>query len=238
MTPRQSAMYKAVLFAAGLIIIAVSFFLLNAGRIITPIDYFTWASILIMYWVVFCPLFFSSYSLRVFNGSIPSIAIIWTSILIYTGASIVVIVLLRTFIISFRLALVIQMILLFFFAILVYYGYFSHSHADYVEAREHNQRHYLREMKEIAVSLEARIPNLPQGTAEVQKLMKRTLEDIRFISPIENDRGTDLEIKIIDTLRTIEQYWDILIEGGNISALDKDIRNLQMLIRERKSLRN
>ncbi|MDR2841733.1 MAG: hypothetical protein LBV52_00850 [Spirochaetaceae bacterium] len=237
MTKNQSLIFRIVLFLLGAAIIALAFFLFgNGSSELSQNDKFIWASIAIMYIVFFCPFFFSKITIGNFSVKIPNLALVWTALVFYIVISIGIIALLKTSHISFNTALVIQAILFFLLAISVYFAYFAQTHVQNVAAEEAHIRQNLSEAKTKAASLLINVQNLNGQYESVQKTILRTLDDIKYLSPVSND--SELELKIIALLNLLSMHCETIAQGGHAQTIENDANNLQMLVKQRKLIRN
>lgn len=216
----------------------LAFSLFTRGRELSSKDMFMWISIGIMYLVFFTPFFFSVLPIGTFSRKIPSVVIIWSGIFVYIPASVVVIGLLRFFVISLNVALVVQSIVLFAFLMAVYFGYFASSHAGNVAAEEKNTSRYLTEMKNMAASLALKAGSLSNDYEGIQKLIKQSADDIRYFSPVDQNRSTEIDFRILDVVGNLLEFCDTPAEGGHVVYFEREVKQLQVLIKERKLLRN
>ena len=236
MTRTQSLFSRFLLFLVGIGIIILAFFLITGGRELNRIDAFVWTSIGLIYLLFFIPFFFSAINIANFSGKVPVLSIVWTGIMLYAAASIVIILLVRTDHVSLNTAIIIQAILLFMFFIDVYFAYFASAHVSSVAAEESSLRQYITEIKSKAQVLSLSVNRLPAEYEKAQKNIQRVLEDIRFISPVK-DAG-DLEPNILRSLDKLSEIIDGVQSGAHPVSLDNEIANLQMLVNKRKLSRN
>jgi hypothetical protein len=197
MTRNQSLFFRFMLFVMGAGIVALAFHLFAGGRELTQTDKFMWISIAGMYVVLFAPLFFSSVHIGNFSFKIPSLTLVWMGVCLYLPASAAVIILLRAALISFNAALVIQAVLVFLLAGTVYLGYFANARVREVAAEEAGLRQYLTEIKNRASALTPAVNALPAGYGKIQETLRRALGDIKYITPVQNNMGTETELKIL-----------------------------------------
>ena len=239
MTRNQSLLFRLFLFLAGAGIIFLAFFVTRGDRELSRIDAFVWASIGLMYLIFFVPFFFSAISIGNFSGKIPSLTLVWTGVLLYIAVSVAVILLLVIAnVIGFNAAIIIQAVLVFLFAINVYLAYFASSHARIVVAQETGKQQYINQIKSKAQSLLLSVNRLSAEYGNAQKTLKQTIEDIKFIYPVDGGAGNDLELRILQSLNTISEYCDNIQTGAHTAALESEAENLRMLVKERKLLRN
>jgi hypothetical protein len=230
------------LFGAG--VMAFAFVLNTSGKVLTNATIFTWLSVGIMYLMFFIPIFFSTINIANFSGKIPSLSIIWTGITGYVIASIIVIILLSNAGISLNKALAGQAALLFLFAVCVFLAFSASSHARRVDEEEKKKRQFVTGLKARAQILSPSLNNLPSEYEAVKTAIARTLEEIKYISPVDRFEGFDLELKIMDSLDAISDVCDNIAAGDQVVPmetsvpLEKEAWMLQLLVKERKLLRN
>jgi hypothetical protein len=227
-----------MLFAFGAGIVVLAFFLITDGQVRTREDGFMWISIAFSYLVFFVPFFFSVIRQGNFSSKIPSLALVWLGIFIYIPLSIGVIVLLKTAVLPFNAAIIIQAVLIFVFATNVYFGYFANAHTQSVAREEAELREYLSEIKQKAAVLSLTVNALPGGFEKAQATLRRALDDIKYLSPVQGFVGKEAEKAIILSLDSIKSLCVAATEGARPSSFDKDADRLLTLVRERKLLRN
>jgi len=239
MTKNQSLLLRLMLFLAGAGVIVLAFFLLASGRELAGIDAFVWVSIGLMYFVFFLPFLFSMLTARNFSQKVPSLPPVWLSIFFYIGISILNIILL-VFVpfVSLNISIVAQSILFFSLGVVFYFAYFASSHARNVADEEANKQQYLKQIKPKAQSLLLVINRLPVEHEKTQKILKQTLEDIRFISPVNDGMGDELELHIMQSLNNVSELCSGISTGARPASLGTEAEKLRMLVKERKLLRN
>ena len=239
MTRNQSSLFKFLLFIAGAGIIVLAFFLFRKEEL-TGEDIFVWISIGVMYIVLALPFLFSAINIANFSGKIPSLVMVWLGIMFYTAASIVVILLLKraSSVIDLDKAILIQAILLFLFIINIYFAYFASSHVRNVAAAEAEKQQYISQLKPKSQSLLLSVNRLPAEYEKAQKTLKQTIEEIRYIYPVDSGAGNDLETQIIRSLNILSEYCGNIQAGARPAGLESEAENLRMLVKERKLLRN
>jgi hypothetical protein len=222
----------------GIFVIVVAYNLINGENKPAAGDTFMWASIVGMYLVLSCPFLFSTIGIKNFSGKIPSLTMVWIGIFLYIPLSIIIIFLLKISIFSINAALIVQAVLLFFFVLNIYFGYFASSHAVQVAANEAEQKLYLTEIKSKAASLTLKAGALPSEYEQIQKELKQTADDIRYISPVDGGNGMELELQILTSLDFLIQYCDAASRGSRPLYLEEETKKLRTIVKERKLLRN
>lgn len=238
MTRNQSLARRTALFLFGAGVVALAFFLNTRGKVLTGAAIFTWLSIGAMYPIFFIPAFFSNLTVANFSGKIPSLSVMWTSVIGYIIASIIVIMLLSNAVISLNKAVTGQAALLFLFAVCVFLAFFASSHARTVGEEEGKKIQFTSGLKARAQILSLALNSLPSEYEAAKTATLRSLEEIKYLSPVEGFEGFDLEFKIMDSLNSISDICDGIAEGAHAVSLEREAWMLQMLVKERKLLRN
>jgi hypothetical protein len=238
MTQKQSLFFRFVLFLMGAGIVFLAFHLFAGNRELTRADKFMWVSIAGMYGVFFLPVFFSRIRIGNFSAKIPSLTLVWMGVFLYLPASIAVIVLLKSEAISYNTGLVIQAILVFLLALAVYLGYFANAHVGAVAGEEAALRRHLSEIKNKASLLALAVNALPAGYEAVQATLRRAIDDIKYITPVQNSAGADAELKIISALDTVKEVCGSVAGGARPATFEAEAEKLYTYVKERKLLRN
>jgi hypothetical protein len=236
MTKNQLLFFRTMLFAAGAGIVLLSFFLLTAGKELIQIDAFMWVSIGILYLVFWTPFFFSHITIGNFSVKIPRLSLVWLGVVLYTVASIVILALLRNRIIAFNAAVIAEAVLLFFFAINIYFAFLASQRVANVAAKEKTKLAPLTGIKNKARITALAVQSLPSQFENEQKILMSTFEEIKYISPVRD--AEELELRIISVLNHIQELCDAVQSSGAPSGFDNCVQNLQMLVKQRKLLRN
>jgi hypothetical protein len=237
MTAKQSLFFRTILFLLGAGIVVFAFFLSTREKELTESIAFIWISIAVMYLIFFTPFFFSMVRVGNFSAKIPSLALVWTGIIGYILLSVINIFLLIKGM-PFTVVITTQCILLFLFFIDVYFAYFASGHVSSVAAEEKGKQQYVHELKTKAQTLLLHVRALPAEYGAAQKQISTAIEDCKYIYPVDNGAGDALELKIIAALQSIEEICGSIAAGGHSSDMEKIANNLQMLVKERKLIRN
>jgi hypothetical protein len=128
--------------------------------------------------------------------------------------------------------------MVFLFGIAVYLACFAADHVRQVGREEKNKACYIAEIKSKAQILVLSLNSLSGAHENPQKILKQTIEDIKYLSPVNGDMGYELELKIIIALNTLSELCKDIAAGGHPITLESEAKQLQMLVKERKVLRN
>jgi hypothetical protein len=131
---------------------------------------------------------------------------------------------------------IIQAALLFLFFVDVYFAYFAVDHVHAVATEEADKQQYLTCIKSKAQVLQLSIEKFQPES--VQKILRRVLDDIKYIYPVNNGAGNDLEFKIMQSIDVLSELADGIQSGANPAAPEPEAVNLQTLVNKRKLLRN
>ncbi|MDR0641611.1 MAG: hypothetical protein LBG07_04040 [Treponema sp.] len=238
MTGKRFLALRSLLFVAGGGIIVLAFFLNGGGKTLDRINGFMWVSIALMYLVIFVPFFFSAIRIGNFSAKIPSLVMVWAGVFVYVPLSTAVIILLKTGILTFHVSVIIQTVLVFIFAVNIYFGYFANLHLRNTALEESNLYACLTEIKSKAASLSLFLARLPARYEEIQKTLKRSLDDIKYITPVQNGLGNDGENRILASLEQIRTRCETIAQGGTPPDFETRVDELKALVNERKLLRN
>jgi hypothetical protein len=163
---------------------------------------------------------------------------VWGGIFLYIPVSVAVILALKNSAIVLNTALVIQAVLVFLFLIDIYFAYFANSHIQTVAVEESGKLQYVTEMKNKALLLVVKAGSLTGAYEKVQTQIKRAAEDIRYFSPVDRGKSMETDLKIINSIENLSQLCDVVSGGGHPDSFDAEINKLEILIKERKLLRN
>jgi hypothetical protein len=144
--------------------------------------------------------------------------------------------LLRFSIISLNAALVLQSIAVFALLLYIFFGCFASSHAGSAAAEEADKLYALTEIKNKASLLALKAGSLPAEYGETRKLIKKSSDDIRYLSPAGHSAETDS--KIISVIERLSEICDNVSGGSHTASFEQEAKKLQALIAERKLLRN
>jgi hypothetical protein len=134
-------------------------------------------------------------------------------------------------VVEIGIALVAQAILFVFFAALVYVAYFGGSGGTQAERFAS-----IKKLQSLAAAVDLKVSDLPDEYSAVRKTLNQIIEDLRYLAPLKSKRSVELEKKIMDNLHFMGQYCDSAILGGNVLAFEREVKNLQALVRQRKAL--
>jgi hypothetical protein len=190
-----------------------------------------------MYLIFSLPFFFSAINIINFSVKIPSLTLVWSGIVSYIAASILLLFLLAFFnVLSISIAIIIQAVLLFIFFLFVYFAYFASSYAGNVAEEEADKQQYLNQIKPKAQTLLLLMNKLPADFTKAQKTLAQSIEQIKFIYPVDRGAGSDLELQILQSLNKLSELCNT--PGAIPSVLEGESEKLLMLVKERKLLRN
>jgi len=238
MNKNQSLLFRLLLFFAGAGVVTLAFVLLRADPF-TDRDAFVWISIGVLYLIFFVPFFFSIIKAGSFSGKIPSLAQVWFSVFLYAMISIGIIVL--VLVLPFDLLnvfIILQSILLFLFAVSMYFAYFASAHVGKVALEEVGKQQHINRIKPKAQALLLAVNGLPGEHEKTQATLKQALEDIRYIYPVDGGAGSELELQILRSLDTVSELCGGVSDGARPISLEAEADRLRMLVKERKLLRN
>ena len=192
MTEKQSNLFRIILFAAGLGIMLLAFFLFRSP-VMAAVEIFMWINIAVCYLVFFIPFFFGAIHLKGLAAATSSYVIIWISDLIFVVCAVSFCVLVPLKLVEIRLAVLTEAVLFFVAIILVYFAVFTGSH---IKSVKQNETHAMASIKQIRSSMETlsfKATSLGDGYGEEKKTLEALTEEVKYISPVKDIMGAKFE---------------------------------------------
>ena len=235
MNSKHLNIFKNLLFVLGLVIIAIAFAVVNSPmpeQGLTSGQKFLWVEIVICYLVFFIPFFFSSISSKNIDTKITSTIAIWISVIIFEIIAIALAVLSLNDVVKIKVSIIVELIVFFISAIFVYFGYFSRNHIGNVQAQEKQSLNKIKELKSAFEILNLKTQMWPDELNAQKAAVKKLCDDVRYISPLESDAASKIEMKLIVAANVIME--------SNLSSAEMDSKILELtnLISQRKLLKN
>lgn len=234
MNSKQLNFFKTLLFIFGLAIIGIAFSIFNSSIPeggLKPAQKFFWVEMVVCYIVFFVPFFFSSITTKKFDTKITSTVNIWLSVIFFEIVAIAFAVLVLKRIVSIRISILVELVVLFLSAIFVYFGYFAGNHIGNVQAQEQNSLSKISELKSAFEMLNLKTEMWNEDLQAEKESVKKLCDDVRYMSPVDSDLASKLEMKLIISA-------SVLTESNFVkSELDEKILELKNLIGQRKMLR-
>lgn len=234
MDSKQLSFFRTMLFFFGLVIIGVAFIVVNhpiSEKVFTEKEIFFWVEIVLCYLVFFVPFFFSSIKLKTLDIQIPSTTNLWMCIIFFEIVAIVLSILVLRGTVSIRIAILVELVVLFFSAIFVYFGYFAGHHIGNVQAREEISLSKIAELKNAFAMLNLKIDMWGGDYSEQKAKIKKICDDVRYMSPVDTDSASNLEMKLIIAANVLAE------STMSPSEMDVKIQELLLLVNQRKLLK-
>lgn len=234
MNSRQLDIFKTILFIAGLLIVGAAFAIANcpmpeAG--LDSVQKFFWVNVVVCYVVFFAPFFFSSITSNTIDTKITSTVNIWISVIIFEIVAVTFSVLTLKEIVNMRISILVELIIFFFAAIFVYFGYFAGNHIGNVQAQEEKSLRKISELKSAFDMLNLKTDMWTDDYREQKVKVKKLCEDVKYMSPVDTDIAANLEMKLIISA-------NVLVESTlSPTEMNSKILELANLINQRKLLR-
>ena len=235
MNSKQLNLFKILLFVFGFVVIGAAYFIVNDAAqdiALSAGQKFFWVNLFILYSVFFCPFFFSSLKTANIDTKITSTVGIWIAVLIFEVVMIVLSVLVLKNVLDFKPVLIMELVLIFICGIFIYFAYFSGNHIQKVQNEEPTCLSHLEEVKSTFDSLLLKAELWPENLTECKSLLKKICEDVHYLSPVNNSTAESLEKKLVACACVIGE------SATNVTELDSKIKELSILLRQRKSLIN
>lgn len=227
-------LFKTLIFIFGLIIVSISFYLFsgfNSEEGLTANQKFFWINTLICYLVFFIPFFFSSITEKSLDIKITSTITIWISVLFFEFVAITVGILVLNNVIDFKLGSLIELVVFFVAAIIVFFGYFAGNHINTVQSRETISLSKINEVKSVFDLLNLKVDMWSDDFYLQKDKVKKICENVKYLSPVDSELSNKLESNLI------LQANLILESTGSAEELDKKIIELTSLLKQRELLK-
>lgn len=234
MNSKQLDIFRTLLFIGGFVIVGAAFAIVNypfPRDGLKASQKFFWAEILICYPVFFVPFFFSSITSKTIDTKITSTVNIWISVIVFEIVAITFAILALNEKVSIRIAILVELIIFFFAAIFVYFGYFAGNHIGNVQAQEAKSLSKIAELKSAFEMLNLKTDMWSYDLNNQKNAIKKLCEDVRYMSPVDTDLAAKLEMKLIISANVLTE--SALTPG----EMDSKITELTNLINQRKLLK-
>ncbi len=234
MNSKQLSIFKILLFIGGFIIIGIAFTIINypvSESELTDSQNFLWIEICLCYIVFFVPFFFSSITSKTINTKITSTVNIWISVIFFEIAAISFTILALSKIVTIRAAVLVELIVFFLGAILVYFGYFAGNHIGNVQAQEAKSLSKIAELKSAFEMLSVKTDMWDYELSNQKETIRKLCDDVRYMSPVDTELASQLEMKLIISAKVLTE--------SNLAPSEMDIKiaELTNLINQRKLLK-
>ena len=233
MNSKQLDIFRTLLFIGGFVIVGAAFAIVNypfPENGLKASQKFFWAEIVICYPVFFVPFFFSSIT-KTIDTKITSTVNIWISVIVFEIVAITFAILALNEKVSIRIAILVELIIFFFAAIFVYFGYFAGNHIGNVQAQEAKSLSKIVELKSAFEMLNLKTDMWSYDLNNQKNAIKKLCEDVRYMSPVDTDLAAKLEMKLIISANVLTE--STLTPG----EMDSKITELTNLINQRKLLK-
>ncbi len=236
MAKNNLKLFRFIIFVFGLLLIAAAYMFAPVKDDIQKwrLSYL-WISIVVSYLVIFFPLFFPPQDVDSSGGAFVTGAIYYISDGLFAGVSIVLAILVfNGLFITLFWPLLLQGILFFFFLIQVFLCVFPAEHIASVSQRENLKRGSLVDLRQYSQMLFITASSLGPDNEELKKALETICNELRYLSPSDNDAAKTIEAKIyIALLEISEDPVFSSREAPNIQAKNK-VAEIALLIKQRK----
>jgi hypothetical protein len=228
-----------MLFILGLGTVAACYFLIDYGKVLDQFQIYMWVSIGVMYVIFFCPFFFSHITVKNLNGKIPSLTMVWLGEIVFLVISIGITISVCFHVLQVSIAIGIELILFFLLLADIYFGYFANSHVQSVEQNETQSLGLIKQIRVALDSVNLKVPSLNDSYAAEKKQIAFLAEEVHYISPVDNiTESAKLELDILGKITAVSSACDATLSGGDGAELRKQIAALDLLIKQRKLMKN
>ncbi len=227
-------LFKTLIFIFGLIIILISFCFfsgVNSEEGLSVNHKFFWINTLICYLVFFIPFFFSSITEKTLDIKITSTITIWISVLFFEVVAITIGILVLNNVLAARFGILIELVVFFISAIIVFFGYFAGNHINSVQTRENISLSKMNEIKSVFDLLNLKVDMWSDDYNLQKEKIKKICENVKYLSPVDSELSNKLESNLI------LQANLILETKGSPADVDQKIIELTSLLKQRELLK-
>lgn len=234
MNSKQLDIFRTLLFIVGIVIVGITFAIVNypfPENGLEASQKFFWAEIVICYLVFFVPFFFITITSKTIDTKITSTVNIWISVIIFEIVAITFAILALNEKVTIQIAIIVELIVFFFAAIFIYFGYFAGNHIENVQTAETKSLSKITELKSAFEMLNLKTDAWSHELNNQKDAIKKLCDDVRYMSPVDSDLASKLEMKLIVSA-------NVLTESTlSPSEMDSKIVELTNLINQRKMLK-
>ena len=238
MTKNNLKLFRFIIFVFGLVLIAAAYMFAPVKDDIQKwrLSYL-WVSIIVSYLVIFFPLFFPPRDKDSSGGVFVSGAMYYVSNGLFVLVSIILAILVfNGLFLTLFWPLLIQGILFFFFLIQLFLCVLTVEHIASVSQREHLKRASLVDLRQYSQMLSITASSLGPDNAELKKTLDAICNELRYLSPSDNDAAKTIEARMQIALQEIfEDPVFTSREASNIQAINK-AAEIALLIKQRKTI--
>lgn len=234
-------MAKVAIFVFGLLIVCLATWWLVPWVPGTAENRaFIAADVVVLYLVTFAPLVLESRLSQATTGRLVSMGVRFWGIGLYAAYSVVLMVLACTSLyLATRLLVILQLVGLFVLVGVLYSSVAAHDHADEVEVSQDTLMRSIEHIRSMASAVAIDASTLDDGYADATRKVESICEEVRYLSPVTDDRAYDLEDQIYGLLGELSG----LVHGamsGSVTAdeLSRKADDVLLLVRQRKALIN
>ncbi|MFA6938315.1 MAG: hypothetical protein WCQ67_08800 [Treponema sp.] len=238
MNKKQSLFSRILIFVLGLGIIILAYYLFGSEGEKTDPQKFMWANIVVMYLVFFCPFFFSNVHTDNVDKKTPSLVTVWLGDIIFIIVALGLTIAIMNDVLQIRTAIIIEAILVFLFAIDIYFGYFGNTKIQEVGAHETQMLSAIKDIRSSMELLILKSSSLSSAYDDEKKKIASISEDARYLSPVENTNAVSLEQNMLGKITALSSACDSIASGSDGSDFKTQLSSLDMLMKQRKLLKN
>lgn len=234
MNTKQLNVFKTILFIFGLLVIGAAFLIVNLPipeEGLLESQKFFWINIAIMYLVFFCPFFFSSISTKTIDTKITSTVGVWIGVIIFELVALVFSILVLNQVVNFKIALLVELVLIFICGILIFWGYFAGNHIANVQANEEKSLSKIADVKNAFEMLNLKAETWGDDFNEQKSKVKKLCDDVKYLSPVDTDDASKIEQKLVIAANVLSESHFTPNEA------EQKIAEIELLVKQRKLMR-
>ena len=233
MTRKQSLVLKFSILWFGLVVIFIAYMMFGSSKNMSYKEQYLWMNVPIIYLVFMLPSLFYTITLGSFDRKIMPVMATYFTTLVYAIVSVSLIVIVTKTSMSVKVAILIQLVLLFIFAIELYVAFFTGSHIANVAAKEQQLLSRVTDIKRQAQILKGECKRIEK--LGIQRECMSIMENLTFLSPVNNAGAFGLEENIIEEL---DSFSTLLSRHDREEELKDAMNRILSLYNRRKLMMN
>lgn len=228
--------FRYIVLAFSFVIVTVAMFLFEDTSNMADEHIFMWVVIYLITAAIFIPTLFPPKVANNSAGAIIGLALLYTGAIPFTLCSIglIFLALYKTL----KVAILLEVIFVFIFVLRFFFVFLIGNKTGSVEIKEKQMLSKIKELRSYSLVLETKINSLGENFADNKKLFNSICEDLRYLSPVNNQFANSLEQNIYDELNNVDSKLAVAGTNVNNVELNNDLNKIKQLITQRKSILN
>ena len=236
MHSKKSKIISSIVFVLGLVLIILVSLLINQFSKISNEKVYLWASIAGMYLVLWCPHFINFIPVKNESKKNRSIltVVLGTVIFLIISIGITVSVVFNVF--QILIAIVVEVVLLFLYALNVYYSYISPTHSTNADEKSKEANSLIMQIKTSIDAMKMKASTLGTEYNSEKDKLNSFVQTISNFTMVDDIAAAKLEQEILQQITLVSSACDKILSGSASKDFDKELAALDKKISQRIAL--